>query len=695
MAKYSIIKNNFSSGELSPILSTRTDVAQYSNGARKLLNVIPLVEGGVKKRPGTLFRGLFNGALRLIPFVSTAKNAFLVIMKANELIIYDPKTNQVKATVATPYAAYAVPDIQYIHTRYVMYFTHQSYKVSLLECSEDFTNWVFKAMTFDTPPTDEVVSTPNVALTPSGKDVGETISLIASSYPTWSSTVTYFQDDRVIHANATWVALKDNIDSPPTSTNEDWETATGEQADVFKPEHVGAIVQINGGYVRITEFIDPSQVMGEVVSELTAVVQAIAKSWVLKTSAFNDELGYPKCVSYFKQRLVFANTRKFPNKIWFSRTGDSSNFLETSDDADALSVVSSSDQSDSITFLVPQKGLAVLTSGAEFLINSDGALTPTTVQINEHTAYGAYPVTRPCRVGNELLFVQRGGGRLRALSYRYEVDGLVSPEISTLSAHIGENHKGIKEATYQQEPQSLVWLVMGDGKAASITFNREQEVIAWAQHDFACEVLSICALPSELGSDYCYMLTKRGAEIVLEEISFNAYTDCQRPIVIDKGKSKFDNTAFSFLDDLAIYQSFDDFQYSLDHTVKDNIVTLTDIDTSEQQTIKVGQSISSVIDLYPPELAQAPQSSFSNKAKVICVSFFLYQSQAVELNGGVMELYTFADDLMAPPKPFTGRHMYEGGDWSDLYDVKMTLTHNKPLPFHLQAVAIDIAINER
>lgn len=372
MAKFSVIKNNFSSGELSPILSTRTDVAQYSNGARTLFNVIPLVEGGVKKRPGTLFRGLFDGAIRLIQFVSTSKNAFLIIMKANELIIYDPKTNQIKATVATPYAAYAVPDIQYIHTRYVMYFTHQNYKVSLLECSENFTNWAFKTMVFDVPPTDEVVSTPNVALTPSGKDVGAIISLIAANYPTWVATATYFQNDRVIYANATWRALKDNTNSQPKGSSEDWLTVTGEQANVFKAEHVGAIVQINGGYVRITEFNTPSQVMGEVVLELTAVVQAIAKSWVLKTSAFNAELGYPKCCSYFKQRLVFANTRKFPNKLWFSRTGDSSNFLETSEDADAFSVVSSSDQSDSITFLAPQKGLVALTSGAEFLVSADG-----------------------------------------------------------------------------------------------------------------------------------------------------------------------------------------------------------------------------------------------------------------------------------------------------------------------------------
>lgn len=694
MPKFSIIKNNFSSGELSPILSTRTDVAHYSNGARKLLNVIPLVEGGVKKRPGTLFRGLYDGALRLLPFVSTAKNAFLVIVKANELIVYDPKSNLVKAKVSTPYAAYAVSDLQYIHTRYVMYFTHQDYKVSLLECSEDFSNWAFKTMSFDVPPTDEVVSTPNVALTPSGKGVGSTISLIAANYPTWAKAITYFQNDRVVYANETWKALRDNTDVEPKA-GKDWVTVSGEQANVFKAEHVGAIVQINGGYVRITEYVEPSKVMGEVAAELTAVVQAIAKSWVLKTSAFNSQLGYPKCCSYFKQRLVFANTRKFPNKIWFSRTGNSSNFLETSEDADAFSVVSASDQSDSITFLAPQKGLIALTSGAEFLVSSEGALTPKTVHINEFTAYGTYPFARPCRVGNELLFVQRGGGRLRALSYRYEVDGLVSPEISTMSAHIGEQGKGIQEAAYQQEPQSLVWLVLGSGKAASITFNREQEVIAWARQDFGGQVLSICALPTELGSDYCFILINRSGNIVLEEISFDAYSDCQRPIVIPKNQKTFDQTGFSFLEPLSIYQRFDDYQYALDHSVKDHVVTLKDIDTSEQQTIYVGQSINSTVDLFPPELSQAPQSSLSAKAKVLGISLYFYKTQAPVFNGELMQLYTFADQPIAPPKPFTGRHMYEGGNWSDLYDVKISLTHNKPLPFHLQAIALSVVINER
>ena len=67
--KQYIMKNNFSAGELAPTLYTRTDIQQYGNGAKTLRNVIPLVEGGVRKRPGTgrvaMFRLPESGCHRL------------------------------------------------------------------------------------------------------------------------------------------------------------------------------------------------------------------------------------------------------------------------------------------------------------------------------------------------------------------------------------------------------------------------------------------------------------------------------------------------------------------------------------------------------------------------------------------------------------------------------------------------------
>src|SRR5690606_8306092 len=95
-----LLKNNLSSGELSPLLWTRTDIQQYSNGAKKLLNAIPLVEGGAKKRPGTKFRGIFAGALRLIPFVPNSDNPFLLILGLGTLKVYNPLTQKIIADLS-------------------------------------------------------------------------------------------------------------------------------------------------------------------------------------------------------------------------------------------------------------------------------------------------------------------------------------------------------------------------------------------------------------------------------------------------------------------------------------------------------------------------------------------------------------------------------------------------------------------
>ncbi|MGK7779617.1 carbohydrate-binding protein, partial [Acinetobacter baumannii] len=91
----------------------------------------------------------------------------------------------------TPYnTAQKVREVQYAHTKYRMYFVQGDTPVQRLLCSADFTNWQFAAFTFGVNPNDELGSTPNVALTPSGTEVGKVISLTASSFPNWSNTET-------------------------------------------------------------------------------------------------------------------------------------------------------------------------------------------------------------------------------------------------------------------------------------------------------------------------------------------------------------------------------------------------------------------------------------------------------------------------------------------------------------------------
>lgn len=696
-----VMKNNFSAGELAPALYTRTDIQQYSNGAKRLRNVFPLVEGGVRKRPGTFYRNLTAGAIRLIPFIVNSSSAYLLILKNTSIQVYNPRTKTVVTTLASPYTAAQIPDIQYVQYRFEMFITHSDVPIYLLNCSDDYLSWEMSSFTFSNTPTDsENARYPYRKGKPSTKELGQQVTFTINNVSAWNSATSYAIGNEVVvtysvRFNGTvteyYKAILASTNKNPRTEPTYWQKISSSGDDVFSTSDVGSYIEVNGGVIKIARLISSTVIEGVVVKKLDADIEAIEMSWGILPPAFNSTNGYPRCCTYFKQRLVFANTKKAPNKIWFSAVGANNNFLETTEDGDAFSIVSASGLSNSILFLEAQRGVICLTSGGEFMVDSDGGLTPTTVNIAEHSAYGAYSVTRPERVGNELLFVQRGGERVRALTYRYEVDGLVSPEISTLASHIGEDHLGVSQISYQQEPESTVWCVLGDGKVASITFNRDQEVLAWAQHDFGGSVKSICSLPTALGSDQAFMLIERKGNIYLEQISFDAYLDSQVDITLDGNmisKSQFDR-----LNGISAYCEDGETVTEIEYIVDGNFLQV-DAGLSGK-TVSFGQTFECVAELFPPELNQSPLSSMMHKAKVDRIAFFFNKTLGASINGELIETFTFDNNILGPAKPYTGFHLEEGGTWEDLHKVPLVISHNKPLPFHLQAITMQLSINEK
>lgn len=78
------------------------------------------------------------------------------------------------------------------------------------------------------------------------------------------------------------------------------------------------------------------------------------------------------------------------------------------------------------------------------------------------------------------LFVQKAGRKVRAMAFRYEEDGYKSDDTTVYAAHI--TRLGLVDMAYQQEPQGIVWCARSDGALVAMTFNREQDVVAWHRH---------------------------------------------------------------------------------------------------------------------------------------------------------------------------------------------------------------------
>src|SRR5216684_1369027 len=70
----------FNSGELSPACESRTDIKQYGSGCFRLENFIPMVQGPVRRRPGTRFEAETknSGLVFLMPFVFNVTESFML-----------------------------------------------------------------------------------------------------------------------------------------------------------------------------------------------------------------------------------------------------------------------------------------------------------------------------------------------------------------------------------------------------------------------------------------------------------------------------------------------------------------------------------------------------------------------------------------------------------------------------------------
>jgi hypothetical protein len=232
--------------------------------------------------------------------------------------------------------------------------------------------------------------------------------------------------------------------------------------------------------------------------------------WAL--GAFSESTGYPRAVAFYEQRLVFAGSSDQPQTLFFSQGGDFENFEAGVEDDDGMVYTIGSNEVNVIRFLASTRNLIVGTSGGEFVVRAGGtdeAITPTNVQIKQQTAHGSSDHT-PVQAGNAVLFVQRAKRKVRELQYNFDVDGYVAPDVAIISEHITES--GLTELAYQQEPDSVVWAVRGDGQIVTMTYKREEQVIGWSRQIIGgtdAVVERIVTIPGDLDEDQVWMVVRR------------------------------------------------------------------------------------------------------------------------------------------------------------------------------------------
>ena len=276
----------------------------------------------------------------------------------------------------------------------------------------------------------------------------------------------------------------------------------------FQTTDVGRIIRLNTevapqirwGYVEVTARASTISITA-VASEHLAFEDATTE-WQL--GSFSSTTGYPRTCQIYQQRMVLAGTTEEPQTAHFSKTGDFDNFAASEalgvntgkyDTAgasimgeqiysdNAFSLMISSDTVDKIEWVNEGRRLSIGTSGGIYQMfgnRDDVTITPFNFTIEKISNWSAHDSALPAQVGNNVLYVQQNGRKVRELIFDREQEQYSAKDISLRAEDVTQT--GVKALAFQDQPASILWVLRTDGKVATCTYNVDLNMSSWAIH---------------------------------------------------------------------------------------------------------------------------------------------------------------------------------------------------------------------
>ncbi len=594
---------SFTGGQFGPLMEARADFLKYNTGSRLIENMLVNVQGPVLKRPGTKYIATAKtGKVRLLPFEISTDDAYIIEV-GNVYMRFYRNGGQI-LDVGTPVEIVTVFDvdelssIQQAMTDDMMYLVSGADPPQVL-VRTSHTDWTIADVDFQTGPflpENETVTT----ITPSATTGSITLTASTSIFEDttgashigsiWainqvggnpaitgdftangrSVATAEFTGGYGFTTSGEWVGTV----TLQRSTNDgiSWRTALGPFIDTnfdnpAETEEDGAIYRavmsnytsgtctynitvtddVNKGVVRITAVASGTSATATVLNTLVSTKATV--SW--REGYWSDFRGWPKTVAFHQQRLVFGGSTSFPQVLWFGKLDpdDYANFLEGT--LDTSSFTAALEGQNPIRWLLSQDYLIVGSSATCGIWGKRGeAVTPTSPGYQEQTRHGAESVPAVFG-GDSILYIERGARKVREFSFNFQIDKYISPDLTILSPEITES--GIVEASFQLRPDPLLWCVLDNGDIATLTYQRDQSVVAWTNQNTAGDFESVAVISSGESEDEVWFSVNRDGTRFIEQLQPFDWGDDQNDAwFVDSGLD-YDSTAtdtFAGLDHL-------------------------------------------------------------------------------------------------------------------------------------------------
>lgn len=475
MPRASEIRTNFTAGELSTLINSRTQFQRYFNGSEILENWVVLAQGPIFRRKGFRFIGEVKDSTkktRIIPFEFSTVQTYAIELGAGYLRFFsaqgqvlDNSSNILE--ISNPYSENELFDIKFVQDSDVIYMAHPNHPIQKLirVASNDFT--LNPVDLVKGPYIDEnIISTDEVRLTGGVWTEGSTLTLTASGGHT-----------------------------------------------PFTSDHVGGLWKVRSGtgiaHVKITGFTSSTVVTVVAQNDVPQSLHNTA-SFNWSEGEFSNARGFAGAITFHEQRMVLAGSIYAPQKVWFSKSNaDYENFEVGTNADDPFLITIASQRGDPIRWLFSDQALFVGTAGSIFRIISSRnspALAPDDIDAKRQISYGCSSI-QPELVGQSPIYMQKNNKTVRLITFDIDSDKYKAVDITIDSDHITDG--GITSFEYQQIPLSSLWTVRTDGQIARLTLEQDQQVQAWSRYVTQGSFESVAIVSDAEDNDEIYTIVKR------------------------------------------------------------------------------------------------------------------------------------------------------------------------------------------
>jgi len=297
------------------------------------------------------------------------------------------------------------------------------------------------------------------------------------------------------------------------------------QTDLTQDDHCQLTFQSIGFYeniaFKVIDYISSSSAQIKVEDFDDSIVKSAnnyavsANAEPLQASSWEDG-AYPKHITFYQDRLVFANSRNYPFTIWASETSNYYSFKIHSElvDSDSIQTNVVGDGLNEITAIVSLMSLIAFTENGVFRTGIDVWNATGDFALTRQSRGGSSSV-RPITIDNSCIYVKPTKDAIKDFYYQYQIDAYAGDQLDILARNLFENKK-IKQLAFQEQDKTI-WVLFEDGSMAYCCYMKEQEVLGWNKFETSGKVVSIATIMSNF-NDTLYLAVERENGICIERL---------------------------------------------------------------------------------------------------------------------------------------------------------------------------------